>query len=522
MNLNGGTEAVRQDPGDYRIAPDSLLPGESRDERSTRAPLEDDVDASTGTIGLALSGGGVRAALFSLGVLLYLVQSRHNRRIAMVTSVSGGSITNAAVAAAGDLSEMTPESFAPVCCRLARRLTKHGSFFMPSRKAWFLYGVVLLLSLTALNAWGEWNYGNRPSIATLAGRSLPSAAVTSALLVLQVLIQTLFFRRRTQRDVYKRIISAMTADHRSAVRRAFQLDAISTLPPSNVQHVICATELTSGQPIFLSRNWVYSRTYGWGLPKVSPDRAVYASAAFPAAFPPLRLSTRRLEMGGGQYNRNRPKTLLLADGGVYNNLGTDWFTFAKEAADIPWGFDPRFGEYQPPEVDYQIIVNASSPASVARIPRLWPLRSILSFARIMTVLYENTLRPRLEQLERESSKRTAVIDISKSPIQLAQQALRGVESDSDACKRAEVLCERLRALSSEYWTDLVEDTSLLKTTLTAVGEERGARLMRHGYISAMAAMHVRFGRSGLDDVPDERTFIGLTRQSRRFRTRWWT
>jgi predicted acylesterase/phospholipase RssA len=46
-------------------------------------------------IGLALSGGGHRATIFNLGALLYLVDSGKNRDVQTITSVSGGSITNA-------------------------------------------------------------------------------------------------------------------------------------------------------------------------------------------------------------------------------------------------------------------------------------------------------------------------------------------------------------------------------------------------------------------------------------------
>jgi len=47
------------------------------------------------SIGIALSGGGHRATLFALGALLYLVDSGRNKDVTMISSVSGGSITNA-------------------------------------------------------------------------------------------------------------------------------------------------------------------------------------------------------------------------------------------------------------------------------------------------------------------------------------------------------------------------------------------------------------------------------------------
>ncbi|MDX1582246.1 MAG: patatin-like phospholipase family protein, partial [Thermoanaerobaculia bacterium] len=46
-------------------------------------------------VALCLSGGGYRAMLFHLGVLWYLNEQRWLKRIARISSVSGGSITSA-------------------------------------------------------------------------------------------------------------------------------------------------------------------------------------------------------------------------------------------------------------------------------------------------------------------------------------------------------------------------------------------------------------------------------------------
>jgi hypothetical protein len=51
------------------------------------APVEKDLE-------VALSGGGMRAAAFSLGVLMYLFDVGAAARIRQISSVSGGSITN--------------------------------------------------------------------------------------------------------------------------------------------------------------------------------------------------------------------------------------------------------------------------------------------------------------------------------------------------------------------------------------------------------------------------------------------
>src|SRR5271166_2488531 len=56
-------------------------------------------------LGLCLSGGGFRAALYALGVMRYLAEADVLPRVAVVCGVSGGSVATAAlgsaVAAAG-------------------------------------------------------------------------------------------------------------------------------------------------------------------------------------------------------------------------------------------------------------------------------------------------------------------------------------------------------------------------------------------------------------------------------------
>ena len=58
-----------------------------------------------------LSGGGFRAAAFDLGALLYLVESGLNRKVVFISSVSGGSITNASVAQECDFVKIGLEEF---------------------------------------------------------------------------------------------------------------------------------------------------------------------------------------------------------------------------------------------------------------------------------------------------------------------------------------------------------------------------------------------------------------------------
>ena len=62
-------------------------------------------------IGVALSGGGHRAALFGLGALLYIVDAGKHREVVTISSVSGGSLTNAFVGLNVDFSSVTASGF---------------------------------------------------------------------------------------------------------------------------------------------------------------------------------------------------------------------------------------------------------------------------------------------------------------------------------------------------------------------------------------------------------------------------
>jgi hypothetical protein len=66
-----------------------------------------------GAVGLdtavAVSGGGHRAALFGLGALLALAQTKVNTRVTSIASVSGGSLTNAAIATRLDYRQVDYE-----------------------------------------------------------------------------------------------------------------------------------------------------------------------------------------------------------------------------------------------------------------------------------------------------------------------------------------------------------------------------------------------------------------------------
>src|SRR5215510_7470133 len=89
------------------------------------------------TTAVSLSGGGVRASIFALGVLLYLVRAGLNRQVRVIASVSGGSITSAAIASLMDFSKVTEDSFVQFTRALGQEFSMHSTFFLPKFRVFF-------------------------------------------------------------------------------------------------------------------------------------------------------------------------------------------------------------------------------------------------------------------------------------------------------------------------------------------------------------------------------------------------
>ena len=460
------------------------------------------------TIGLALSGGGSRAALYSLGVLLYLVHSKLNEEVRLISSVSGGSIVNAALSVTEDYSRVSPPDFDKIAGRLANRLANRGVFFV-GRWRDLPLGLLFVLGVGLVGA---------TCIALFTGQEPDRDRVYAALPFLigialggiSSLLWVLFNRGSRQIAAYADLISRFRQEEKR-LRPRSQLKLSEVNDSTRVRHVLCATELTSGRPIYMDRREIRSPAYGSGDPNLSLAKAIYASAAFPVGFPPLRVKTASLNMSGGD-TEERPPWLLLSDGGVFNNLGTDSFT-AWSTWD-PFMPDQRFADWPWPTITRRIIVNASSPARVARMPRLWIWRNIVIAQRIMAVLYENTLRPRILALlaEEEESDDPIIIDIANSPIAILERQISGKSRGDDAHKRAQDTLDKLRRFQhTAYWHEYSVRASATKTVLLAIGQTAAVRLLRLGYLDAAITCHVRLNSAGLETVPSEAWFQELVR-----------
>lgn len=469
--------------------------GDQHRGQSDEAPAEDaDAVASRDFLRVSLSGGGVRATLFAFGALLYLLDSGDHSRVRAISSVSGGSIANAILAVAGDYAE--PESAAALRKRIGRAswmLATHGVFIV-RRVQSYVTSVLVSAGLAAVSliaiplaVYLVFGGGERAvrfyanSIPLLAGIAL----LTLVYFAVYQFVVLLLFRRASQIGAYARAMSYAgtgltkwaSKQHRTAASAARKLK-LSDLPASSITHVFCATDLVSGNPVFMTRERIQNETYGMGPADLAVSEAIYASAAFPAVFPPLAVSTSNWHVEGRQ--AERAARLFLSDGGVFNNLGTDWFAAAARVEDD--------GQDDLP-LD-SLIVNASKPPRIEGGKRTLIRFQVPALVRAMTVVQENTVSPRLRTLRDEP--RTAIVDISQSPTALLE-ALESHPSELVRARAAAVAAGLRTPRWIDHWETLASATSIVPTQLEAVGLERTRHLLRHGYMNAAIAAHCVFG-----------------------------
>jgi predicted acylesterase/phospholipase RssA len=258
-------------------------------------------------IGLALSGGGLRATLFHLGVVRFLFETGTLSRVQFVGGVSGGSILGMHLglrweqyvgnAAAFDTAARDIIAF---CRRDVRnRILRRWVFACVTV-------VPRLLGLWSRTSLLVAEYRNLFGHATL-GDLLPSDTVARPRVIAQS-------------------VSLSTGQPCSFGRSGFMW-------------------YESDDSGFLREREVSRRT-----PHLPVALAVAASSAFPPMFPPVRITAGLLHVGKNEF----PHDQYVTDGGVYDNLGVErplwYFEQQKEldafiVSDAGGMFDWGFGTY---------------------------------------------------------------------------------------------------------------------------------------------------------------------------------
>lgn len=457
-------------------------------------------------IGLALSGGGVRATLFSLGVAVAFVETGANRWVRSIASVSGGSLLNAWLAHASDFSEEQPAHFAPRAGKLAKMLSDGGVFFLSGANLWklvlafvgripTLIGIIFGIGLVVASFIQENQEIARKIVHGLTAglgtvyNLLPHLAwlyfVISILLVV-----ALTLRGRWQESIFGVRLGELTGDNKSKC---------TDFAESKVQHVLVSTDLKSGYPVFFSKDFVHCYVHGWSEPgkHLQTATVLYASAAFPVVYPPRRLKMRKFSFRSGK--PGPLSDLALSDGGVYNNLGDDWFNVRDGQYKKLWPYGGLDLD-APSPLNTRIVVNAGAPSEA--IKRLYVGRKVL---RTMSVLYDNTVKPRVQQIRQRCGM---LLDIKESPLEFAKQLAdekrwqdeakpeqEGAKERQNKANRAAQIRAQLDKRDDEFWAELTRETAGTATKLSGAGRRTAAALMHHGYLSAMVLLWANYGES---------------------------
>jgi hypothetical protein len=433
-------------------------------------------------VAVALSGGGHRAALFGLGALLYLADCGKNREVESIASVSGGSLANGYVAQSADYRTVDPATFRATVTPFTRRLAQKGTVWPPANLT--LAYLVLLAAVLAVvvGVWFmPWAVGLRISAFVVGLVAFGVVASWRSAIMSRAFARTLYAPKGSP--------TALSGICRS------------------LDHVFCATDLHAGENVYFSGGFVCSYRFGWGSPGDLPLHvAIQCSAALPGAMPPRWLKTARHRFVEGRTQAKGATRMALVDGGVYDNMADQWGL----------GIDDRKDRW--PElakdlrgVDELIIVNASAglewgPVWRMRIPLLG---EILSLLKDKTVLYDNGNTVRREwALDRFRAHRPpgVIVNIPRSPLDVPDAYAKGTDG---AATRSRAVLELLEPERSD-WEATAERNARASTSLSPMGEAITIDLLRHGYVLAMANLHVILGYPWLE-VPSRDSFEAMAR-----------
>jgi NTE family protein len=343
------------------------------------------------TIGVCLSGGGFRASFYALGVLRYLAEARLlAEQVVAVSAVSGGSIAAAAVAD-----------------RWKAFVDAGGddTAFVEHVDTPFRHTV------TRKNLRRRWMFATAASaIPGTGGRGGAYA---------RTLAHNLYSARR-----------------------------VSDLPP-HPQIIFTSTDLSKGRPFWIAA--AFSGCYDYGFAEPTPTtvplgKAVAASAAFPPSLTVVTLKGNKLNLP-----KPHPKQLSLVDGGVYDNLGLEWFQGWEEGVVRPkTAKKPAF----------VIVVNASGLLS-RRDKRFLALPAI---PRDFAIQYQQSLNLRVrwnDDYMRANPGSRAYMSIKSDP-----RTSAGVPP---------------AAIAGALPSELVEPLALLRTDLDRFSPDEAGLLSYHGY-----------------------------------------
>ena len=442
-------------------------------------------------IGIALSGGGHRATIWGVGVLLYIADAGRQGDVGAIASVSGGSIANGVVAHEMDYASVSADELRVRLRPLLRHVAYTGLFFWgPSTNAF----VVTLLTLLGI---GTLAFIAGLIMAFIGGTGVAAGVVLVASLVVLAAGLAVFTRRSAVVD------AALARTHFSRDNRPTRLAEAAR----SLDHVMCATELQGGEHFYFSPAFLYSYRFGCGQPDgLQLSTAVQASACLPGAF-----AARRLPTAPYQFRRSTsvtepaaiPGEMLLTDGGVYDNMADQWLdglpTRVSENPGLP---------VQTRAVDEMIVVNSSAGPQWTPVPgsRIAIRNELNTLARVKDVQYAVSTSTRRHQLvtgwdtaaDRKHGPRGALVHIAQSPFEVLDAFAGATGQWAHRSVRAQEALVWLGDTEQDRaaWAEVARQNRAVPTVLRKLGPEATARLLWHAYVLAASNLHVL-----LDDYP---------------------
>lgn len=462
---------------------------------------------------MTLSGGGYRASAWGLGVLWAMVDAGVNRDVTMMSSVSGGSITNAHAGLGPGYQTMSSDDFAaragPFLARLAGRPKAWAATLPLMVAGWALawvaigqdwplvvaaaVGVSLVASVAGAATSGDlvfsrfelWAYIH--VLLALVGLIVWAEGV-AAFGALLLLATVALARGPVVGWCLGRSLRALCPG-RDHTLRGLNPDPL---------HVFLATELRAGHHAAFGRTFVYCYDLGLGAKPSLPVRlAVQASANLPGAFPTRWVSTSGMGLVGGDHTAG---WLALSDGGDYDNMGDQWplgleerikrlgarpaVTADAPAAAIVADWRERVG-------DFVIVANASGALGYRKVwmGGLPLIGELLGLLQVKDVLYDNgnsVRRQRLIEWFDAGTPAGTLVHITSTPYGLPRRwpdRVRGTAAAAwlDA------------AMAEPAWAEQVAIAHATGTQFWPLGATKTRATVLTAYAQTMVNLHCKLG-----------------------------
>lgn len=455
-------------------------------------------------IGVALSGGGHRASVWGVGLLLYLADVGRQRDVGAIASVSGGSITNGVVAHEMDYRQASAADVRARLRPLLRHIAYVGLFFWGPSTNLYVVTVFAVLGLGLLG------FAAGLIMAFITGIGITAGVVLAGSLIVLAAGIAVFAQRSRVVD------HALARTHFSQNGSPTRLASVAR----SLDHVLCATEVQAGEHFYFSARFLYSYRFGRGQPSddLALSTAVQASACLPGAF-----AARRLAAAPYRFERSAqvkeppavPDQMLLTDGGVYDNMADQWADgLAARVRDNP------ALHVMTPALDELIVANASAGSKWTAVRTSWlPIRNELAtLLRVKDVQYAVSTGTRRHDLVAfwDAAARSgrgitgALVHIAQSPFEVPD-AFAHADAWPDRSARAREAIAWLGDSDGERaaWAEVADQSRKLPTVLRKLGPEATARLLWHSYVLAASNLHVLLPVFELPPLPAENDFREL-------------